>query len=248
MSTPGAIAVIFAGGIGSRMRSAEQPKQFLPVQGKPVLVHTLEHFQSHEEIAAVYLSCVASHIDEAWSLVHRFGLGKVRRIVAGGGSAQESIYSGLRSAREDSVADDTVVLVHDGVRPLINADLISRNIETARLHGTAVTAIPCFETIARSVDGARSIDSVTQREEMHVLQAPQTFLLGQVLQANAWADEQGSLGACVDQAQLMERYGEKVRLVQGLRGNVKLTTDLDLLQFTLLAESGQLVSVIGEKA
>ena len=244
----GAIAVIFAGGIGSRMRSAQQPKQFMPVQGRPVLVHTLEHFESHPEIAAVYLACVASHIELAWSLVHRFGLSKVRQIVPGGASAQESIYNGLRSARDDSVADDTVVLVHDGVRPLINADLISRNIDTARMHGTAVTAIPCFETIARSVDSARTIDSVTERDQMHVLQAPQTFLLGQALGANAWAEQNGLLGTFVDQAQLMERHGEKLRLVPGLRGNVKLTTDLDLLQFQLLAESGQLVKVIGERA
>ncbi len=247
MSAADTIAVVFAGGIGSRMRSAEQPKQFMPVQGKAVLVHTLEHFQQHREVDAIYLACVASHIDEAWSLVHRFSLGRVRRIVPGGASAQESIYNGLRSAREDGVGDDAVVLVHDGVRPLINADLLSRNIDTARIYGSAVTAIPCFETIARSTDGARTVESVTRRDQMHVLQAPQTFILGDVTRANTRAESEGLLGAFVDQAQLMEHYGAKLHLVTGLRGNVKLTTDLDLLQYTLLAESGRLVEVIGER-
>ena len=241
------IAVVFAGGVGSRMRSAQQPKQFLPVLGRPVLVHTLEHFQRHAEVGAVYLSCIEALIDEAWALVERFGLDKVKRIVPGGTSAQRSIYNGALSAQEDGVPDDAVALVHDGVRPLINADLITRNIDTARAHGSAVTAIPCFETIARSVDAAVTVEDVTLRDEMHVLQAPQTFRLGELVRANKWAEDEGLLGAFVDQAQLMRHRGEKLRLVPGLRGNVKLTTDLDLLQFRLLAESGHLARLLGER-
>ncbi len=242
-----AIAVVFAGGTGSRMRSAQQPKQFLPVEGKPVLAHTLEHFQRHPEVDAVYVSCIRAYINGAWSLVRAWGLDKVRRIVPGGASAQESIYNALRGAAEDHFADDTVVLVHDGVRPLINEDLISRNIATARKHGNAITAIPCFETIARSVDAAATIEGVTKRDEMHVLQAPQTFTLGPACRANQRSLDEGLLGTFVDQAQLMRHYGEKLHMVLGFRGNVKLTTDLDLLQFKLLAASGQLESVIGEE-
>ncbi len=246
MSDAGAIAVVFAGGTGSRMRSAQQPKQFLPVEGKPVLAHTLEHFQQHPQVDAVFVSCIESYVDDAWSLVRLWGLDKVRRIVPGGASAQESIYNALRGAADEH-PDDTVVLVHDGVRPLINQDLISRNIVTARKHGNAITAIPCFETIARSVDAAATIESVTQRDEMHVLQAPQTFTLGPACRANERSREEGLLGTFVDQAQLMRHYGEQLHLVLGFRGNVKLTTDLDLLQFRLLAASGQLERVIGEE-
>ena len=241
------IAVVFAGGVGSRMRSAQQPKQFLPVQGRPVLVHTLEHFQRHPDVEAVYLSCVETWIGEAWALVERFGLAKVARIVPGGASAQQSIFNAALSASEDGVSEDSIALVHDGVRPLINADLITRNIDSARVHGSAVTAIPCFETIARSVDAAQTVEDVTLRDEMHVLQAPQTFRLGELVRANRWAEDEGLLGTFVDQAQLMQHRGEKLRLVQGLRGNVKLTTDLDLLQFRLLAESGELARVLGDR-
>ncbi len=245
MPQPNAIAIVFAGGIGSRMKSVEQPKQFQRVDGKPILAHTLEHFQGHAEVSAVYLSCVSSHIEDAWAVVREYHLDKVRDIVAGGASAQESIYNGLRGAKADGVADDAIVLVHDGVRPLINHQLISRNIESARRLGNGITAIPCFETVARSVDGAATIESVTRRDEMHILQAPQTFPLGPVLWANARSVEDGLLGSFVDQAQLMRHYGETLHLVEGFRGNVKLTTDLDLLQYELLASTGHLARVIG---
>lgn len=247
MSSAGAVAVVFAGGVGSRMKRAEQPKQFVLVEGKPILVRTLEHFQSHPEISAVYLSCIASHLDDAWALVRSFGLDKVRRIVCGGASAQESIYNGLRSAADDGVAQDAVVLVHDGVRPLINAPLISRNIAMVRARGNGITAIPCFETTARSVDGALTVEHVTRREEMHVLQAPQGFRLGTACELNARAVADGLLGTFVDQAQLHKHYGKELHLVRGFRGNVKITTELDLLQYRLLASTGHLVSVIGEE-
>jgi 2-C-methyl-D-erythritol 4-phosphate cytidylyltransferase len=246
MSAPDVIAIVFAGGIGSRMKKVEQPKQFQPVDGKPILVHTLEHFQEHSEVRAIYVVCVASHLDDAWSMVHAYGIDKVRTIVPGGASAQESIYKGMCSASADGVSDDAIVLVHDGVRPLINQQLISRNIETARECGNAITAIPCFETVARSADFAATIDSVTRRDEMHILQAPQTFALGLARRLNARSVEEGLLGSFVDQAELMGHYGEKLHLVSGFRGNVKLTTDLDLLQFELLASSGHLAAVIGE--
>jgi D-ribitol-5-phosphate cytidylyltransferase len=247
VSDTAAVAVIFAGGVGSRMRSAEEPKQFICVDGKPILVHTLERFQAHPEVAAIYLVTLTSHIDETWRLVHKFGIDKVRSVVPGGTTAQASIRNGLDSALEDGVAAEAVVLIHDGVRPLINADLISRNIATARQHGNAISAIPCFETIARSVDGASTVESVTRREEMHVLQAPQTFRLGLVAGLNARAVEEGLLGSFVDQAQLARHYGHELHMVTGLRGNVKLTTDLDLLQFRALTECGYLSSVLGER-
>lgn len=247
MAATDTLAVVFAGGLGARMKGAEQPKQFLPVDGRPILVHTLEHFQHHPEVDAIYVACLAARIDEAWTLVQEWGIDKVRRIVAGGASAQESIFNGLRSAIEDGVPDDAVVLVHDGVRPLINRQLISRNIDSARRHGSAITAIPCFETIGRSSDSGQTVVSVTRRDEMHVLQAPQTFRLGPLCRANARSVDEGRLGTFVDQAELMRHYGADLHLVRGFRGNVKLTTDLDLLQFKLLLASGHLTDVIGEK-
>ena len=246
MTAPDAIAIVFAGGIGSRMKNAERPKQFLPVQGKPILVHTLEHFQRHPDIGAVYIATLVEYIDVAWAMVRDFGVSKVRRIVEGGRSAQESIVNGLQSALDDGVPDDAIALIHDGVRPLINRELITANIETARKYGNGITAIPCFETIARSTDGASTIESVTKRDEMHILQAPQTFALGPLARTNLRSVRDGLVGTFVDQAELMRHYGEELHVVPGFRGNVKITTDLDFLQYQILAASGHLDAVIGE--
>ena len=245
MAHRGAVALVFAGGLGSRMVRAELPKQFIPIQGKPVLVHTLEHFQRHADVDAVYLSCLPDYRDRAEDLVRQHGLAKVRAVVAGGATAQNSILNAMQAAVADGVPEDTIALVHDGVRPLINADLISRNIAAARDHGTAISAIPCSETIALSLDGAHTVDSVTQRNLMYVLQAPQTFRLGEALRANLRSLEEGLLGKFVDQAHLMRHYGAELHMVPGLRGNVKLTTDFDLLQFRLLVDAGALSDVVG---
>ena len=136
-------------------------------------------------------------------------------------------------------------MIHDGVRPVINAAIISRNIRCAEEQGTAITAIPCFETVAMSLDGAQTVESVTQRDLMHVLQAPQTFRLKEVFDVNAQSLEDGLLGKFVDQAHLMKHYGKRLQLIPGFRGNIKITTDYDLLQFRLLVESGALSAVTG---
>lgn len=246
MTAIGAIGIVFAGGVGSRMKRAEQPKQFLPVglEGKPILVHTLEHFERHAEVDSVYVATLADRVDDVWRMLRDFAITKVHAVVAGGGSAQESIWNGLRCAAAEGVPESTLALVHDGVRPVINQQLITDNLTVARAHGNAVTAIPCFETIARSVDG-ETIESVTRRDEMHILQAPQTLPLGLALRLNSRAAEEGLLGAFVDQAQMLKHYGETLRLVPGFRGNVKITTDLDFLQYEILATSGHLARIVG---
>jgi len=239
------IAIVFAGGVGSRMVSAEVPKQFMEVQGRPVLVHTLEHFQQHHRVDAIYMACLPDYLDHAWDIVRRFGITKVRAITAGGATAQNSIMNAMRCALADGVSERAVALIHDGVRPVINAGLISDNIASAEEHGNAITAIPCFETIAMSLDGASTVDNVTQRELMYVLQAPQTFRLGEAYHVNTRSMEDGLLGKFIDQAHVMQHYGAKLHMVPGFRGNVKLTTDFDLLQFRLLVDSGALSAVAG---
>lgn len=240
-----AVAVIFAGGAGTRMHRAGLPKQFVFAGDRPVLIHTLQHFQDHGSIAAIYIACLEPFIPHAWNLVRRYGQSKVRRIVPGGGTALESITNALQSAASDGVDEHTATLIHDGVRPIINADLIATNIAATYEHGAAISAIPCFETIACSRDDARTIAEVTERNLMYVLQAPQTFRLGDVLAANRRAVEEGLLERFVDEAQLMTHYGHRLHMVRGLRGNVKLTTEFDLLQFSLLLNSGALDRVEG---
>ena len=121
------IAVVFAGGTGQRMGIKDVPKQFLEVEGKPVIIYTLEHFQNHPEIDDIYVVCIEPWIDYLNYQLDKFGITKVKSVVPGGKTGQDSIYLGLKEAEKYCSPED-VVLIHDGVRPFINADLISRNI------------------------------------------------------------------------------------------------------------------------
>lgn len=236
----GAIAIIFAGGVGSRMGGADSaPKQFIEVAGKPILVWTVEHFQDHAQVESIYIASVADYIPDVQKLVDRFGLDKVRAVVAGGDSAQASILNGLRAAMNDGQSPDAVVLIHDGVRPLINAHLIDKNIHSVLKHGNAITSIPAFETVASAWEGSPIVDQVADRNKMHVLQAPQCFRLGEIYDLNRIAEDDGLLGRFVDQAHLMHHFGKRLHLVEGLRGNVKITVPLDVAFFTFLTSTGE---------
>ena len=115
------IGVIFAGGVGSRMHSKEMPKQFLKVHDKPIIIHTLEHFEKNEEIDAIVIACVSDWISYLEKLLYKYRIEKVKKIVSGGESGQLSIYNGLCAAAEVAVGSKSIVLIDDGVRPLINS-------------------------------------------------------------------------------------------------------------------------------
>ena len=132
-------ALIFAGGTGQRMSLSSKPKQFLELYGKPIIIYTLEHFEYHKEIDDIVIVSVESHINELYSLLHRYGITKVSKIVPGGNTGHDSIYNGLIAMKENAKKDD-IVLIHDGVRPLITEELISENINTVRKYGAAITA------------------------------------------------------------------------------------------------------------
>ena len=139
------IAVIFAGGIGKRMNSGDIPKQFLEVDGKPILIYTLELFQDHEEIDGIILVCVADWIDHAKKLIAEYGLSKVIEVIPGGVTGHESRLLGLQCAGR--YYDEAVVLIHDGVRPLIDRETISNAISCTNEKGSAGVCSPAIETI-----------------------------------------------------------------------------------------------------
>lgn len=241
------VAVIFAGGVGSRMNHPDGPKQFIKVNDKPILVYTLEHFQNHPKIDAIYISCLEEGISITESLVREYNISKVKSIVKGGDSAQESIYNGLTAAWEDrDNDDDTCVLIHDGVRPIINSKLIDDNIESVHKFGSAISSIPAFETVARSLDDGDTVDFVENRDLMYILQAPQSFRLHGIYSAHKKAVEEGMMGKFIDQAHMMNHYGNDIHMIEGFRGNIKITVPLDLSYFKYLVESGEFKSVTGE--
>ena len=222
------IAVIFAGGSGQRMHTRDVPKQFLLVHGKPIIIYTLEWFNSHPDIDAIVIACKEDHIDHLNALIYQYRLEKVTKIVPGGVTGQMSIYNGLVAAKE--IADElknsnAVVLIHDGVRPMINHKVISDNIASVRKHGIAITTGKVTETIL-VVNEENIIDYVPDRNHSRVAKAPQSFWLSDILTAHQKAQEEGMYN-CIDSCTLMKRYGYSMYLVDGPVENIKITTQSD---------------------
>lgn len=228
----GVCAIVFAGGSGVRMGAAI-PKQFLELDGKPVLAHTLSLFENHPQVDGIYLVVNADWIDRAAAFAADYGVTKLRGVTAGGTSAQDSIYNGLRFAAEREPAD-TIVLLHDGVRPYVTPEVIAANIGAVERFGSAITYTPCYETIVLSKDGS-AVEAIPTRKESYTAQAPQSFRLGQILAAHEKVRARpAGYTDLVDQATLLFSLGEKVHLVPGNRGNVKITTPEDLVTLEAL--------------
>lgn len=218
------IAVIFAGGAGQRMGS-EIPKQFLRVCGKEILLHTLELFEINDNIDEIYIACIEDWIPYVENLVRSYDVDKVRRVFPGGISGQDSIFVGLSEVKKDH--DNAIVLLHDGVRPLVSQETITNCVESVRENGSAVTVTPCFETPIYSSKGT-NVESMPARAEMYTAQAPQGFYLNDILEAHIKEREVNpNYDGIVDSCGLMFKHGVDSYLVMGNRGNVKVTTPED---------------------
>lgn len=234
-------ALIFAGGSGTRMNSRARPKQFLQFYGKELIIHTLENFQNHPEVDAIVIVCIADWIEYLKKLLGKYGIDKVRSVVPGGKNGQESIYNGLRAVKEFA-QDDSVVLVHDGVRPFVNETLISDCIRTVKEKGSAVTVTPAIETIV-TLDGER-ISSITDRSKCFHAKAPQCFYLGELLCAHEKARAERNTNM-IDSASLMKFYGHELFTVQGNFDNIKITTPADFYTFKALYEVREQQQIFG---
>ena len=212
------------------------PKQFLELDGKPVLAHTLELFQYHPRIDGIVLVVAPQYFDKCRALASEYGIAKPMALAESGDSAQESIYSGLRKAAAEYPAD-TVVLLHDGVRPYVMPEVISANIDAVEKFGNAVTYTPCYETIVLSKDG-ETIDALPYRRESYTAQAPQSFRLGDILAAHEKirARPEGYTDM-IDQATICWTLGIPIHLVPGNRGNVKITTPEDIISLDALLKA-----------
>lgn len=240
-------ALIFASGVGSRMRSTIGPKQFLEVKGKPILIYTLERFDQHEKIDGIYLVIRKSKEAYMRSLLEKFPIKKLEYIVTDDDhdalSAHSSILNGIMTMKREGVQDDDLVLVHDGVRPIIDDTTITHSVRTASTHGNAITCMAAHETIAyRGEDD--TIGDVTKRDDMIILQAPQTFKFKTAYDLNIRSLDDGIVGTVVDQAELNRHYGNELHMIEGLKGNVKITVPLDFTYFEFLVDSGKYEHVI----
>ena len=228
------IAVIFAGGSGQRMHSRDIPKQFLEMHGKPIIIYTLELFEKHPEIDAIVIACKEDWIEYLEKLLYKYRIEKVKKIVPGGETGQMSIYNGLVAAQEVSMGEETIVLVHDGVRPLINQKVISDNIESVKIHGSAITTAIVKETILVVNDGV--IINVPDRAKSRVAKAPQSFWLKDILAAHNRAQKEGMFD-CIDSCTMMKMYGYPLYLVDGPYENIKITTPDDFYTMRALLDA-----------
>lgn len=237
------IAVIFAGGVGSRMNSKDKPKQFLSVYGKPIIIHTLEIFENHPEIDAIVISCIESWIDHLEALISHYDIKKVRKIVLGGATGQLSIYNGLCAANEVAQGEKAIVLIHDGVRPLINAKVISDNISSVMEHGSAITCVKVKETVL-VVSPNGSIDYVPERESSRLARAPQSFWLSDILDIHQSALSEDRTDF-IDSCTMMQYYGRELFLVDGPQENIKITTPDDFYSMRAILEAKENAQIYG---
>ncbi|ESE30392.1 putative 2-C-methyl-D-erythritol 4-phosphate cytidylyltransferase [Eubacterium brachy ATCC 33089] len=223
------IGIIFAGGSGVRM-GAGIPKQFLEVNGKPIIIHTLDIFEDHNDIDEIYIACKAEYINKLKKMLDRYWIKKVAEIVPGGETGQDSILNALKAAKKNSGKDD-IVLIHDGVRPCITEDIITNAIALVKDKGSAITCTELFETPVVSHNG-EIVEDVPKRDNFYTAQAPQCFYIDDILEAHSKIREiNPRYEGIVDSCTLMRSIGNEVAILLGNRGNIKVTTPEDLYVF-----------------
>ena len=228
------IGLLIAGGSGNRMHQ-DIPKQFLSVNERPVIVYTLEAFENHPEIDAIAVVCIEGWEQALWSYAKQFRISKLKYVIPGGENGQDSIRNGVMELEKHYSPDD-IVLIHDAIRPMVSAEIISDNIRVATKFGNAVTVIPCAEAMIQTEDGAVSVGSYP-RNRLKRTQTPQAFHIGQICDLHRRALEAGvtnSVASCT----LMIEMGEQVYFSAGSEKNIKLTTvdDLDIFKALLAAK------------
>lgn len=236
------IAIVIAGGVGQRMNSKTLPKQFLKLHEKPILIYTLEKFQNHKRIDAIILVCVEEYIDYCNELLGLYNLNKVVCVVPGGKTGFESIHHGLKNAIQ-KYDDNSIVLIHDGVRPLIDENVISAAISCAEMHGNAITVSSATETIVLDGDDG-TIDTVLERKHCKVARTPQCFILKEIWNAHVDAINAGKT-EFIDSSELMKKAGHQLHIVEGPSENIKITTPSDFYIFRAMIEAKENGQIFG---
>lgn len=228
------IGLIIAGGTGNRMHQ-DIPKQFITVNECPVIVYTLKAFERHPEIDAIAVVCISGWEQVLWAYAKQFNITKLSYIIPGGNNGQSSIRNGVYALEKHFDSND-IVLIHDAIRPMVSAEIISDNLRVALEYGNAITVIPCAEAMLQTEDGITSVGTYP-RDKLKRTQTPQSFHLGQICDLHRRALDAGitnSIASCT----LMIEMGEQVYFSAGSEKNIKLTTveDIDIFKALLLAK------------
>lgn len=224
------IALLIAGGSGNRM-GQDIPKQFMHVDGIPVIIHTLKCFQQHPDIDSIAVVCLFGWETVLRAYANQFLIDKLKWIFPGGKTGMESIHNGIYGLKDAGCDDDDLVLIHDSVRPLLSQEIISNNIATCKAYGYAITGIQCREAILESEDGFVSSTSIP-RDKLIRTQTPQTFRLSNIIKVHERARELGIKDSVASCTLIAEVGGIDMHIVPGSEKNIKITTveDLEILK------------------
>ena len=229
------IVLLTAAGTGTRMHQ-DIPKQFIHVDNKPV-IHTMEAFQQHPSIDAILVVTLDSWKEVLWAYAKQFNISKLKWVVHGGETGQDSILNGLNILKNKYPNIDITVIIHDGNRPLVSSEIISDSLATFAKYGSAVAVIPCTEVVFESENGISSHIS-TQREKLFRTQTPHTYKLNELLWAHDEAKKRGIKGTAAS-CLLMKELGMETYFSKGSEENIKITTLDDLKIFKALLHTRQ---------
>jgi len=234
------IALLTAAGSGSRMRQ-DIPKQFLHINNKPVILYTMEAFQNSPLVDEILVVTLPNWKDMLWAYAKQFNITKLKYVVDGGATGQESIYMGISELKQH-YSGDTIVMVHDGNRPMVSQEVISDSLAVYNKHGSAVAAIPCVEAIFESEDSVSSMVSIP-RDKLFRTQTPHSYSLKALLDAHERAKAENisdTAATCV----LMQLLGERIYFSRGSEKNLKLTTTEDIETFEAYLQMKGVLSYI----
>ena len=237
------ISLVFTGGTGQRMNTKKLPKQFLELHNKPIIIYTIEQFENHPEIDGIVVVCLDGWHDYLRKMLNKFGITKVKAIVSGGETGQDSIYNGIEKINE-LYHEDTIVLIHDGVRPLIDEELISHNIESVKKYGSSITVSPAIETITVVGEEENLVGNILERKHCRLAKAPQCFILKDLYNAHTQA-RKANKHDFIDSVALMSYYGHKMYTVESSPSNIKITTPTDYYIFKALVDVRENEQIMG---
>ena len=223
------IAIVIAGGTGSRM-GQDIPKQFINVYDKPVLIYTLEGFQKHPQVDAIEVVCIDGWHDVLWAYAKQFGISKLKWVVSGGSTGQESIRNGVFNL-EGKASPEDIIIIHDGIRPMVDETVLSDLFVKCQQYGNAVTSLPYNEQIFVKNDELTT-NKYIPRETLRRVQTPQAYKFGLLDEKyhEAFEKEIGIYGSSYTNT-MMADLGVTLYFAAGSEKNIKLTTKDDLETF-----------------
>lgn len=238
-------ALILAGGVGQRMRTSGMPKQFLMVYGKPIIIYTIERFVRCQEVDEIVVACNPLYIDYLKELLLRYPFEKKITIILGGKDRQGSIQNGIEDIMSRGGSGEDIILIHDGVRPLIDGEIICENIRVAQKEGCAMTVRPVVESVIVSDNGMADYEDFKKRDNTYSLTSPQTFKLSVLVDAYEKTKDVDAPIPLLDAALAYTYLGNKIPLVMEYNQNIKITTPEDYYILKALLELQENKNVFG---